>query len=152
MLFIWPLLAKIAMSRSVGLFSYIKNKNIYRLDNAVSLRALSFFSTLIRLQNFIFILCSNRFLYSNVFVFKCACVQNRFLCSSRFLNYNFLKTFTLFRSEETPWKYVLNLCGQDFPLKTNLDIVRILKSFHGYNNMETFTVPEHKKKRCVASC
>ena len=46
-----------------------------------------------------------------------------------------------------PWKYVLNLCGQDFPLKTNLEIVRSLKALRGYNNLETVTMPSHKKKR-----
>ena len=50
-------------------------------------------------------------------------------------------------SVQTPWKYVINLCGQDFPLKTNLDIVRLLKSFHGYNNMETVAASEFKKQR-----
>ncbi|XP_070603347.1 N-acetyllactosaminide beta-1,6-N-acetylglucosaminyl-transferase [Erythrolamprus reginae] len=33
----------------------------------------------------------------------------------------------------TTWKYVLNLCGQDFPLKTNKEIVRHLKKFQGKN-------------------
>ncbi|XP_053253068.1 N-acetyllactosaminide beta-1,6-N-acetylglucosaminyl-transferase-like [Podarcis raffonei] len=31
------------------------------------------------------------------------------------------------------WKYLLNLCGQDFPLKTNKEIVRKLKKFNGKN-------------------
>ena len=34
------------------------------------------------------------------------------------------------------WKYFINLTGQDFPLKTNLEIVRVLKAFNGSNNME----------------
>ncbi|GAA6085287.1 beta-1,3-galactosyl-O-glycosyl-glycoprotein beta-1,6-N-acetylglucosaminyltransferase-like [Tachysurus ichikawai] len=29
------------------------------------------------------------------------------------------------------WKYFINLCGQDFPIKTNLEIVRMLKKFGG---------------------
>ena len=29
------------------------------------------------------------------------------------------------------WKYFINLTGQEYPLKTNLDIVRILKSLNG---------------------
>ncbi|ETE65391.1 N-acetyllactosaminide beta-1,6-N-acetylglucosaminyl-transferase, isoform C, partial [Ophiophagus hannah] len=33
----------------------------------------------------------------------------------------------------TPWKYVLNMCGQDFPLKTNKEIVQHLKKFKGKN-------------------
>jgi len=34
------------------------------------------------------------------------------------------------------WKYFINLTGQEFPLKTNWDIVRILKAFDGSNNVE----------------
>lgn len=34
------------------------------------------------------------------------------------------------------WKYFINLTGQEFPLKTNWQIVRILKTFNGSNNME----------------
>ncbi|XP_053915428.1 N-acetyllactosaminide beta-1,6-N-acetylglucosaminyl-transferase isoform X2 [Cuculus canorus] len=32
-----------------------------------------------------------------------------------------------------PWHYLLNTCGQDFPLKTNWEIVRWLKSLRGKN-------------------
>ncbi|XP_066480555.1 N-acetyllactosaminide beta-1,6-N-acetylglucosaminyl-transferase-like [Tiliqua scincoides] len=34
---------------------------------------------------------------------------------------------------KVPWKYLLNTCGQDFPLKTNKEIVRYLKRFKGKN-------------------
>ena len=34
------------------------------------------------------------------------------------------------------WKYFINLTGQEFPLKTNLDLVKILKVFNGANSME----------------
>ncbi|XP_072164781.1 N-acetyllactosaminide beta-1,6-N-acetylglucosaminyl-transferase-like [Diadema setosum] len=33
------------------------------------------------------------------------------------------------------WKYVINLCGQDFPLKTNLEIIRQLKAYNGYSDI-----------------
>nr|XP_054762858.1 N-acetyllactosaminide beta-1,6-N-acetylglucosaminyl-transferase-like [Lytechinus pictus] len=33
------------------------------------------------------------------------------------------------------WKYVINLCGQDFPLKTNLEIVRQMKAYNGLNDI-----------------
>lgn len=33
------------------------------------------------------------------------------------------------------WKYVINLCGQDFPLKTNLEIVRQVKAYGGLNDI-----------------
>ncbi|NXT24659.1 GCNT2 transferase, partial [Syrrhaptes paradoxus] len=32
-----------------------------------------------------------------------------------------------------PWRYLLNTCGQDFPLKTNREIVRLLKGLGGKN-------------------
>jgi Core-2/I-Branching enzyme len=34
------------------------------------------------------------------------------------------------------WRYFINLTGQEFPLKTNWDIVKILTVFNGSNNME----------------
>lgn len=45
------------------------------------------------------------------------------------------------------WKYLINLCGLDFPIKTNLEIVRKLKSFMGENNMETEKMPSNKEER-----
>ena len=32
------------------------------------------------------------------------------------------------------WEYFINLTGQEFPLQTNLDLVRIMKIFNGANN------------------
>ena len=34
------------------------------------------------------------------------------------------------------WKYFINLTGQEYPLKTNLEIVKILKIFRGANNVD----------------
>ena len=34
------------------------------------------------------------------------------------------------------WKYLINLTGQEFPLRTNLELVRILRSLNGANLME----------------
>uniref|UniRef100_A0A4W2EAT6 Uncharacterized protein n=1 Tax=Bos indicus x Bos taurus TaxID=30522 RepID=A0A4W2EAT6_BOBOX len=45
------------------------------------------------------------------------------------------------------WKYLINLCGMDFPIKTNLEIVRKLKLLMGENNLETEKMPSHKKER-----
>ncbi|XP_015348431.1 beta-1,3-galactosyl-O-glycosyl-glycoprotein beta-1,6-N-acetylglucosaminyltransferase [Marmota marmota marmota] len=45
------------------------------------------------------------------------------------------------------WKYLINLCGLDFPTKTNLEIVRKLKSFMGENNLETEKMPSNKEER-----
>ncbi|XP_067376743.1 beta-1,3-galactosyl-O-glycosyl-glycoprotein beta-1,6-N-acetylglucosaminyltransferase-like isoform X2 [Channa argus] len=47
----------------------------------------------------------------------------------------------------TKWKYFINLCGQDFPLKTNLEIVRMLHSLKGGNSLESEKLPEQKKWR-----
>ncbi|KAG9270391.1 beta-1,3-galactosyl-O-glycosyl-glycoprotein beta-1,6-N-acetylglucosaminyltransferase [Astyanax mexicanus] len=45
------------------------------------------------------------------------------------------------------WKYFINLCGQDFPMKTNLEMVRALKGLHGGNSLETETMPSNKEYR-----
>ncbi|XP_060706099.1 N-acetyllactosaminide beta-1,6-N-acetylglucosaminyl-transferase-like isoform X1 [Hemiscyllium ocellatum] len=47
----------------------------------------------------------------------------------------------------TNWKYVLNLCGQDYPLKTNLEIIRHLKTFKGKNITPGVLPPNHAKVR-----
>ncbi|KAM3867484.1 beta-1,3-galactosyl-O-glycosyl-glycoprotein beta-1,6-N-acetylglucosaminyltransferase-like [Diretmus argenteus] len=47
----------------------------------------------------------------------------------------------------TTWKYFINLCGQDFPLKTNLEIVRSLRALKGGNSMESEQMAEGKKWR-----
>uniref|UniRef100_A0A3B4ZCA0 Glucosaminyl (N-acetyl) transferase 3, mucin type n=1 Tax=Stegastes partitus TaxID=144197 RepID=A0A3B4ZCA0_9TELE len=44
----------------------------------------------------------------------------------------------------TEWKYFINVCGQDFPLKTNLEIVRTLRSLKGRNSMESEKMPDGK--------
>ncbi|XP_017672502.1 PREDICTED: beta-1,3-galactosyl-O-glycosyl-glycoprotein beta-1,6-N-acetylglucosaminyltransferase 3 [Lepidothrix coronata] len=36
-----------------------------------------------------------------------------------------------------PWRYLLNTCGTDFPIKTNAEIVRALKVLQGRNSMES---------------
>uniref|UniRef100_A0A8D2L1L2 Beta-1,3-galactosyl-O-glycosyl-glycoprotein beta-1,6-N-acetylglucosaminyltransferase 3 n=1 Tax=Varanus komodoensis TaxID=61221 RepID=A0A8D2L1L2_VARKO len=35
------------------------------------------------------------------------------------------------------WRYLLNTCGTDFPIKTNAEIVEALKLLNGRNNMES---------------
>ncbi|KAK3565388.1 hypothetical protein QTP86_007671 [Hemibagrus guttatus] len=45
------------------------------------------------------------------------------------------------------WKYFINLCGQDFPIKTNLEIVRALKALGGANSLETESTPAIKGYR-----
>ncbi|KAM8887361.1 beta-1,3-galactosyl-O-glycosyl-glycoprotein beta-1,6-N-acetylglucosaminyltransferase-like isoform 1-T2 [Spinachia spinachia] len=48
---------------------------------------------------------------------------------------------------KTNWKYFINLCGQDFPLKTNLEIVNALRSLKGVNSMESEKMPKEKRER-----
>ncbi|XP_058512372.1 beta-1,3-galactosyl-O-glycosyl-glycoprotein beta-1,6-N-acetylglucosaminyltransferase 4 [Ochotona princeps] len=45
------------------------------------------------------------------------------------------------------WKYVINLCGQDFPLKSNFELVSELKKLNGANMLETIKPPSSKTER-----
>ncbi|KAM4809930.1 beta-1,3-galactosyl-O-glycosyl-glycoprotein beta-1,6-N-acetylglucosaminyltransferase [Rhinophrynus dorsalis] len=45
------------------------------------------------------------------------------------------------------WKYLINLCGMDFPIKTNREMVEKLKALKGENSMETEKMPTHKEAR-----
>ncbi|XP_072254883.1 beta-1,3-galactosyl-O-glycosyl-glycoprotein beta-1,6-N-acetylglucosaminyltransferase 3-like [Pyxicephalus adspersus] len=45
------------------------------------------------------------------------------------------------------WKYFINTCGADFPLKTNAEIVTALKSLGGKNSMESEAPTAPKKAR-----
>ncbi|XP_074547070.1 beta-1,3-galactosyl-O-glycosyl-glycoprotein beta-1,6-N-acetylglucosaminyltransferase 4-like [Halichoeres trimaculatus] len=45
------------------------------------------------------------------------------------------------------WKYVINLCGQDFPLRTNIELVSELKKLNRANMLETTRPTKIKKKR-----
>ncbi|KAM9308884.1 N-acetyllactosaminide beta-1,6-N-acetylglucosaminyl-transferase-like [Gastrophryne carolinensis] len=44
---------------------------------------------------------------------------------------------------EIQWKYVINTCGQDFPLKTNKEIIQHLKTFKGKNITPGVLPPDH---------
>uniref|UniRef100_A0A4X1V7I8 N-acetyllactosaminide beta-1,6-N-acetylglucosaminyl-transferase n=1 Tax=Sus scrofa TaxID=9823 RepID=A0A4X1V7I8_PIG len=46
-----------------------------------------------------------------------------------------------------PWKYAINTCGQDFPLKTNREIVQYLKGFKGKNITPGVLPPPHIIRR-----
>ncbi|XP_036385265.1 beta-1,3-galactosyl-O-glycosyl-glycoprotein beta-1,6-N-acetylglucosaminyltransferase 4-like [Megalops cyprinoides] len=52
----------------------------------------------------------------------------------------------LLRSE-VKWKYVINLCGQDFPLRSNYELVMELKKLQGANMLESSRPSELKKQR-----
>ena len=45
-------------------------------------------------------------------------------------------------AEGQSWKYYINLVGEVFPLKTNLEMVKILKIYKGANDIEG--LPEHR--------
>ncbi|XP_029992703.1 beta-1,3-galactosyl-O-glycosyl-glycoprotein beta-1,6-N-acetylglucosaminyltransferase 3 [Sphaeramia orbicularis] len=45
------------------------------------------------------------------------------------------------------WKYLLNTCGTDFPIKTNGEMVTALKALKGKNSMETEITNNYKKGR-----
>lgn len=47
----------------------------------------------------------------------------------------------------TPWRYVINLCGQDFPLRTNYELVQELRALNGSNMLESSRPSELKKQR-----
>ncbi|XP_030046259.1 beta-1,3-galactosyl-O-glycosyl-glycoprotein beta-1,6-N-acetylglucosaminyltransferase 3 [Microcaecilia unicolor] len=46
-----------------------------------------------------------------------------------------------------PWKYLINTCGTDFPIKTNAEIVRALKVLNGKNSLESEKPSQVKKQR-----
>ncbi|XP_076465396.1 N-acetyllactosaminide beta-1,6-N-acetylglucosaminyl-transferase-like [Babylonia areolata] len=46
-----------------------------------------------------------------------------------------------------PWKYYLNLAGQEFPLRTNLEMVRILQMLNGSNDIKSVPMPKHLRSR-----
>ncbi|XP_029025173.1 beta-1,3-galactosyl-O-glycosyl-glycoprotein beta-1,6-N-acetylglucosaminyltransferase 4-like [Betta splendens] len=48
---------------------------------------------------------------------------------------------------EVKWKYVINLCGQDFPLRPNVELVSELKTLNGANMLETCQPTVHKRGR-----
>ena len=37
-----------------------------------------------------------------------------------------------------PWKYHLSMSGQEFPLRTNLEMVQILRNLNGSNDIENY--------------
>ena len=47
------------------------------------------------------------------------------------------------------WKYYLNIASQAFPLKTNAELVKILKAYNGSNDIETFPLSARRLSRSV---
>lgn len=53
----------------------------------------------------------------------------------------------LSQKSQVKWKYYINLTGQEFPIKTNLEMVEILASLNGANDIESFNTPQFLKWR-----
>ena len=49
------------------------------------------------------------------------------------------------------WKYFINLTGQEFPLKSNWELVKILKTYNGTNDVEG-TIKRYVKEKVLNSC
>uniref|UniRef100_UPI00398EF881 beta-1,3-galactosyl-O-glycosyl-glycoprotein beta-1,6-N-acetylglucosaminyltransferase 4-like n=1 Tax=Pristiophorus japonicus TaxID=55135 RepID=UPI00398EF881 len=45
------------------------------------------------------------------------------------------------------WKYIINLCGQDLPLRSNFELVSELKKLNGANMLESMKPSDTKKER-----
>ncbi|XP_068461080.1 beta-1,3-galactosyl-O-glycosyl-glycoprotein beta-1,6-N-acetylglucosaminyltransferase 3-like [Clinocottus analis] len=50
-------------------------------------------------------------------------------------------------NSQVQWRYLLNTCGADFPIKTNREMIQALKALDGKNSMETEITQNHKKRR-----
>ena len=73
-----------------------------------------------------------------------SCLPNVFLCSkSENVKWGM---FSIVQAElncwndllqsKVAWRYLINLTGKEFPLKTNLQLVKILKALNGTNNID----------------
>ncbi|VDD77793.1 unnamed protein product [Mesocestoides corti] len=47
-------------------------------------------------------------------------------------------------NQHPTWKYLINLAGQDFPLRTNLELVAALKALNGSNLVESLPLDKYK--------
>ncbi|XP_059190830.1 beta-1,3-galactosyl-O-glycosyl-glycoprotein beta-1,6-N-acetylglucosaminyltransferase 3 [Centropristis striata] len=50
-------------------------------------------------------------------------------------------------NSQVQWRYLLNTCGTDFPIKTNREMVQTLKTLNGRNSMESEATNDYKKTR-----
>uniref|UniRef100_A0A8C6TUR6 Glucosaminyl (N-acetyl) transferase 4 n=1 Tax=Neogobius melanostomus TaxID=47308 RepID=A0A8C6TUR6_9GOBI len=48
---------------------------------------------------------------------------------------------------EVQWRYIINLCGQDFPLRTNMELVSELTRLNGGNMLESSRPTQAKSQR-----
>ncbi|KAM8828136.1 beta-1,3-galactosyl-O-glycosyl-glycoprotein beta-1,6-N-acetylglucosaminyltransferase 4-like [Spinachia spinachia] len=83
------------------------------------------------------------------------CLPNVFIASKREAVYYAgisrlkadLDCLTDLLASDVQWKYVINLCGQDFPLRSNIELVSELKALNGANMLETTRPSKAKKQR-----
>ncbi|XP_030068501.1 beta-1,3-galactosyl-O-glycosyl-glycoprotein beta-1,6-N-acetylglucosaminyltransferase 7 [Microcaecilia unicolor] len=98
--------------------------------------------------------------YKNAVQSLVNCFQNVFIASKRenvvYAGFSRLQADIncmkdLLRSK-IQWKYIINLCGQDYPIKTNREIIRYLKSkWNGKNITPGVIQPAHIKHRTRVS-
>ncbi|XP_075945241.1 beta-1,3-galactosyl-O-glycosyl-glycoprotein beta-1,6-N-acetylglucosaminyltransferase 3-like [Anarhichas minor] len=50
-------------------------------------------------------------------------------------------------NSQVQWRYLLNTCGTDFPIKTNGEMIQAMKALNGRNSMETEVTNDYKKNR-----
>lgn len=122
----FPIAFSIIMYRSVEQFERLL-RAVYRPHNYycihVDVKSSSTVRTAVRAIANCF---QNVFLLSEAFDVKwgrISVLQPDLACMKRLLEY-------------PSWKYFINLAGEDFPLKTNSEIVQILRAYSGGNDVE----------------
>ena len=62
-----------------------------------------------------------------------------------------LKCMKAVTKSEINWKYYINMAGQEFPFRTNLEMVKVLKELKGANDIETYDHPVYLDWRIQSS-
>ncbi|KAK7498618.1 hypothetical protein BaRGS_00010278 [Batillaria attramentaria] len=65
------------------------------------------------------------------------CMKNHMHRTSS--NPHYTNETSLHQQSTSPWRYLINLPSQQFPLKTNLELVKILQIYNGSNDIEGIT-------------
>lgn len=84
------------------------------------------------------------FCFENVFIVE---GRQRVTYASIDLVHAELECMRVLMKSRVKWKYYINLTGQEFPLRTNLEIVQILKSLNGANDVESYNFPDYLQYR-----
>ena len=59
---------------------------------------------------------------------------------------NCMKALYSVRSPSYPWKYTITLCGKELPLRTNGEIVKILKRYNGTSAIQLYAMAEWEQR------